>query len=284
MAKKARAKKSIMLFSPKQNVATAGRGTSARKGHAQSRRFQIAVVDVDARAGHLSAVLDVINSAQRMFTFKQVIMPVRAELTLSGKRTQQVIAELGRRVSKAELTDNTYAPDLFKAAAPMARTMDFNVVGLLIARKLMEGTTHEDFQVSRFSTYEGRVFAVSAFDLRLYAAQVRRPFELCLAVLTVAQAFQVLFPRIHTHAETRGCMYDKCLDRDDVVECLKVVRICKESLALFPEWARADAERVSAAIESYDRPLTEGERRLNKNLRADSLNAGIGRRATGGTR
>jgi hypothetical protein len=213
----------------------------------------IGVADIDVFVGYLPDVFRAINQAQKAFQFEKVLIPIRAGLPMSGERTRQIVRKVGQRITKYDIANNVYAPDLRAAARPVLKKLALDVLGVLVKRMILEEEEPGRFSWNLFWTGESRTFIVSAYDVADYADEAGRPIEACVASMAVAAALAALFPKIETHLETRGCLFDYCEDRSDIVRGFREMAICAESLALFPEWAQAPVGKVLAAIRAYER-------------------------------
>lgn len=258
-------RRSSVLFNPEQP-----RAKRAGGGTGPAQKLRIGVVDGNTYASRLRDVFEHLNLSQSAFNFTQVIVPLRRELLVSGIRTKKFASKLGLPLTKAELANNVYAPDLLDALKPVHSKLGFDALGVIVASMLIDGEKRSDIEANLFSTSRGRLFAASAFDLREYSAVARRPFELSLAVVAIAQALQAIFKNVQSHDETRGCLFDYCEDRDDLIRGLQKISICAESLAQIPAARRSDVLKLVAALESYDRQFSPSEQQILTKLRSEA--------------
>lgn len=229
----------------------------------ERRKFNIGVADLDVFAGYLPDVLSTINNAQRTFQFQKVIIPIPSGLSISGARTNQIVKSQGQRISKVALASNVYAPDLYGAVRPVVTNLGYDALGLLVSRMIMDEVEPGKLGWNLCWSAEKRVFVASAYEVPRYAVMAQRTVEACVANLTIAAAFATIFSKVECHDETRGCVFDYCEERDDMVVGFRKMSICAESLALFPEWARADVKKVVRAIKDYKRATAHSAKKIS---------------------
>ena len=212
----------------------------------------IGIWDVDVNAGFLYRVLDILNHRQKLFKFQRIEATVPMGLTIAGTRTREIAKKYGGDFDDPDIAKNTFAGDILKVARPMVKSLELDLLVCVVAPMIMDqlkGGIGWNF----FSTSYADVAVVSAYDLRNYAAQANRPFEAALAAVVLAAVLAAVFNKVRFHDETRGCILDYCENRGDIVEKLRALDICQESLAQVPESAQDTVRKMLDAIKGYQR-------------------------------
>jgi hypothetical protein len=221
-----------------------------------SRR--IGIWDVDVNAGFLYRVLDTLNHCQKLFKFRRVEATVPMGLTIAGTRIREIAKKYGGNPDDPDIAKNTFAGDILKVARPMVKSLEVDLLVCVVAPMIMDRLTKARDGVNGigwnfFSTSDADVAIVSAYNLRNYAAGANRPFEAALAAVVLGAVLAAVFNKVKFHNETRGCILDYCENRGDIVEMLRALDICQESLAQLPESAWDTVRKMLQAIKEYQR-------------------------------
>ena len=229
--------------------------TSASKGQSSRR---IGIWDVDVNAGFLYRVLDILNHRQKLFKFQRIEATVPMGLTIAGTRTREIAKQYGSDPENPDITKNTFAGDILKVARPMVKSLQVDLLVCVVAPMIMARLTKaadgkDGIGWNFFSISYDDVAIVSAYNLRNYATNANRPFEASLAAVVLGAVLAAVFNKVEFHVETRGCILDYCDNRDDVVEMLRAIDICQESLAQVPESAQDAVRKMLNAIKEYQR-------------------------------
>lgn len=232
-------------------------GTSGKKRAPASGRLVIGVWDVDVHSGFLNLVLDRINGAQKKFQFHPIEAMVPVGLTFSGERTRRVAAAYAADHKLAfddeVLATNTLASDIYEVAQPIRTALELDLLVVVVSPMIMDLDTSsgEPESWNLFSTSKDGVVIASAYNLREYAREAKRSFEGCLAAVVAAAVVQETYDKVESHSKTRGCIFDFCDDRNDIVKGLRTINVCKVSLNQVPQSARADVAAMFDAIRDY---------------------------------
>jgi hypothetical protein len=234
------------------NLAAAANASNEKKP-ARPKALSIGIWDIDVHAGYLYRVLDEVNTSQSRFEFHPVEASVPFGLTASGERTRKIAEAAGFKPSKKELETNALASDIYTAARPVRDALGLDLLIVLIRPMIMElkPAAGETEAWNLFSTSKKRVVICSALEMRRYASEAQRSIEACLAMLIVSAVITELYRKVELHDDTRGCVFDYCEMRDDIVESLKKMNVCKESLKQIPSAVRNDVILMFDAIRSY---------------------------------
>jgi hypothetical protein len=213
---------------------------------------RVGVWDIDVHAGFLHYVLDAINEAQEFLLFRQIDAVVPTALTLSGDRNKQIMRDAGVRFNDIE--DNTWAPDLYKIARPVLKQLPIDLLAVTVTPMIMEYEDDgETLGWNFFSTSKGKIILVSSFGLRTYATAANRTPEACLAFLVLSATLSQINSKPE-HDDTRGCLFDFCNNRDEIVASFRSMNICDECGTKWSPKRLAEIRKMLAAVRDYRRP------------------------------
>lgn len=221
----------------------------------RARRHLIGVLDVDTYA-LLRPVLDGVNKAQAGFHFAQVTTTLPTGIGLMSERVLKIAKKHGFEQNdeeEKELEHNIFFDDFVPFLEQSQKAFKLDSIAALVTPMLAFIDDDKTFQNNLFSVSYGAVVMVSAFELRAYAKRAKRPFEACVAAVMATQVWAGLFDDVDYHEDTRGCLYDLCNERGDIVKGLAKMRISDEALALFPKGERDDVQKVVRALAEYKR-------------------------------
>lgn len=247
---------------PSTGKKTATKKVAAKKAAARSpgtdravKTRQVAVWDVDVHSGYINRVLDAINKRQQLFNFVRIEATVPMGLTMSGQRTRDIVQKLGGKFDDPAIEQHVLADDVYRTARPILKSIQTDLLVCLLAPLIMDHVTKAEYGydgigMDFFSVSSRRIVLVSAHGMRNYAAQAGKPFEACLAALIVAQVLAECF-KLGSHDDTRGCIMDYCDNRDDIVQSLRTMELCQESVNELPAYARDSALKIMQAIREY---------------------------------
>ncbi|AQS92438.1 hypothetical protein A0U94_14820 (plasmid) [Gluconobacter albidus] len=221
--------------------------------HSDTRK--IGIFDVSAHAGLLFDLLEIISRRQKMFTFYQVETSVPMGLGTIGELW---LSDLRPTCSDDELKDigdNIIAEEYLPFLKHVREVVQVDVMAGLFSPMLAyvdgEGATKQ-YHWNYFSLGVGVEVAISVYGLREYAQRAGRPFEAAVAILTLAQIWSALYGASF-HPQSRGCAFDFCQNRDDLVEVIRQVKLCPDSIAEIPLDARESVEKCLQVIREYRR-------------------------------
>lgn len=220
------------------------------------KTLRVGIWDIDVHAGLLYRVLDKVNACQKLFSFHPIEVTPPVGLTATGERTRTLVRSKGLDATDASIADNALASDIFEVAAPIRDRLKLDMLVAIIAPMIMDlepDPADGEIGWNYFSTSLDNLAIVSAYELRRYADKSKRPFEACLAALIAAQILQEAIPAISFHTKPKGCVFDYCEDRDDIVKGLKAMRACAESLEEIPQRYRQSVKDIFKAIAEYTR-------------------------------
>jgi hypothetical protein len=230
----------------------------AGRSSKESAAHRIGIWDIDVNAGFLFKVLDLLNRRQRLFKFHRIEATVPMGLTLAGERTREIAKSYGGNPRDPDIAKNTFAGDILKIARPMRKSLNIGLLVCVVAPMIMDTLTlaedgREGVGWNFFSTSYRDVAIVSAYELRTYAPEAKRPFEAALAGIVVGAVLAAVFKKVSFHDDTRGCIMDYCDNRSDIVEMLRKFDLCEETLTQIPESARSAVHKMLDALKEYQR-------------------------------
>jgi len=172
------------------------------------KRVKVALLDIDSKVGSLADLARLVNTAQEYYNFEVVYLPVPSGYV------------------RIDLDDDpqTFVPRLEGFLEPLPDQLQVEFVCCLTQNLIafVEGNAIRYNYFACSLTNNDKVSVVSTFDLRRYAKESKVPFakavfRLCLSMLVSSD------PRwgIDFHAQTVGCLFDFCENRDDFVVGLK---------------------------------------------------------------
>lgn len=230
--------------------------TRKTRPRATGQAHKIGIFDISARAGLLFDLLDEINRRQKALTFYPVETSVPMGVGIIGPSWLEESADdINNDTSTLDqnVAFEEYLPFLREVRKAVDVDMIAGLFGPMLAYKReVEGKDQLDFSWNLFSVGSGAEIGVSVFGVREYALSASRPFEAAVALLTLAEVWAVLYG-IKFHPETRGCVFDECENRDDLVGVIRNVELCPDSLAAIPSEERGNVERCLQLIRSYAR-------------------------------
>ncbi len=220
----------------------------------------VALWDLNSRSGQLPEVINLINSAQPLFTFFELqgaplptglIGPpqrvedwVRARLHKRGKRlTKKMRETLGAP------GDNFIANEFYKYARVVHKRIGVDyTVG--ITQSMIAGDDQGEIFWNYFTASRDHLLVTSTYDLRGYARKAGRSFEVALMMLVVAQLLVEMNSRLTFHQDT-GCIFDFNSDRASVIESIRALKIDDDCLSKISDKYRQAALAMLDALRSY---------------------------------
>ncbi|MDT5294036.1 MAG: hypothetical protein QOJ76_916 [Acidobacteriota bacterium] len=237
-----------------------------------SSTVTVAVWDLDARVGLLPNIIETLNGSQDVFTFFDLQAPMPAGLVIRTEhfddwvkhRTKQRVNNFTawvrdssekKRVSekeRREFKDNLMSNDFYRYARVIHKQLGVNYLAGVTQYKVA-GHENGDYFWDYFSASQKGVLLASAFDLREYAHEAGRPFEVAVAQVVLAQLIVEMSPKVRFH-EDRGCIFDFNDNRVSIIRSIRETRIEPECLAKIAERYRGPVESMVAALRNYSRP------------------------------
>jgi hypothetical protein len=233
----------------------------------------VAIWDLDARVGLLPTIIDTLNQSQDVFTFFDLQAPMPAGLVIRAEhfadwvkhRAKQRVRDFTawlrdssekKRMSekeRQEFQDNLMSNDFYQYARIIHKQLGVDYLAGITQYKVA-GYENGDYFWDYFSASQKGVLLASAFDLREYAHEAGRPFEVAVAQVMLAQLLVEIGPKVTFH-EDRGCIFDFNESRVSIVRSIKETRIEPECLGKIAERYRGPAEKMVEALRNYSRPL-----------------------------
>jgi hypothetical protein len=172
---------------------------------------------------------------------------------------------MGRRLSpdeRRELAVNVFANDFFQQSKTVREDLGVDyLAGITPSMIAFEDKTTVYWNYFCISKRE--LILVSSYDVRRYAREASRPFEVGLAALFVAQVLSELNPRVEFH-DDRGCLFDFNSSRESLVDSLKELRIEPTCLKKMLAAYRTPAEALVDAMRSYTPASSEAHARPDR--------------------
>ena len=210
----------------------------AKTGLRKTDATTVGVWDLGAWSGRLPSLLSSMNNVQKTYRF----IMVEATVPLGIIRKKEAVIEWAERQTKRRLTpkerkemgDNVVAHDFFSVAHAVRRDIGIDylagVTPSMVAFK--EG---KKVYWNFFSTFEGRCILASTYELREFAQESKRPFEVFLAEIILAQMLSAQYRGLEFHEEQKFCLFDLNQDRHSLVETARKIQIdpgCRRKIGL----------------------------------------------------
>jgi hypothetical protein len=216
----------------------------------------VGVWDIDAAVARLPDVIRVMNRAQPKLTFFEVHAAIPAGTVSRSERVAEWAKRLRRKINRRlsarereEIADNLIDEDFFDRASTVRSDLGVDyLVG--ITASMVAGEDENGPYWNFFTSSKDRSLLVSSYDLREFAARARRPFEVAVSLLVLAQTMIELNPRLGFH-EDRGCLFDENIDRAAFTTVIRQPEIDEDCLSLLRPKFRDAATAIVEALERY---------------------------------
>lgn len=207
----------------------------AKTGLGGTQATTVGIWDLGAWTGRLPSLLKSMNKVQGTYRF----FVVEATVPVGIIRKKQAVIKWVERQSASRLKsrqrreagENIVADDFFSIAHAVRKDLGIDYLAGVTPSMIADD---EDDEVSwnLFSTFEGRCVLASSYDLRSFAQQSRRPFEVFLGGIILAQllAAQYSTRGLEFHDEQRYCLFDFNEDRQSLVQTARRIQIDAECL------------------------------------------------------
>jgi hypothetical protein len=215
--------------------------------------------DLNSGTPETAQAIALLNEPQKRIAFFPVRAPIQAGLISDPERVRAWLRGLNVKLQQKERLEveaNTIADDFYPQAESVLRDtgLDYmvGVTGSEIAFQVGEDVTW-----NYFTTGRRRTLLVSTQGLRTYAKRARRPVEVAIAIMILAELLVRINPKLDYHDETRGCLFDFNADRDSIVEGIKRCGVDEECLAKMRADFRQPTLDILKGLKSYKRSATE---------------------------
>jgi hypothetical protein len=222
----------------------------------QPKVTTIGLWDLDANIGQLPEIIKVLNAAQPALTFFHLQgVPLSSGLIGRPELVADWLADrLDRKPTKkerAEIGDNLYANEFYEISSNVRKSVGVDyLVG--ITSYMIASEDDEQVYWNLFADWYGRLVLVSTYGLREYATKADRPIEVALAMLFVAAASVAMNRRLDYHDdEDTGCLLDRNMSRDNIVESLRQLKIDEACLRKFDRKNREPTLAMLEALRVY---------------------------------
>jgi hypothetical protein len=212
---------------------------------------KIGIFDISARAGLLFQLLTTISRRQPTYTFYPVETAVPMGLGMFSERRIAELQSADLSTDYSALEDNIDVDQFDSLLEDTRQQVKVDLIAGLFG-PMLAFQDGGGLSFNYFSTPIGKNVAVSVFEIRDFAKQAGRPFEAAVAMITLAQVWARLYD-LDYHPETRGCPFDYCGNRVDLVHTIRKAELCPESLAAIPVNVRESVEKCLQTIREYQR-------------------------------
>ena len=220
----------------------------------QPNVLRVGIWDLDAQVGRLPQVIEVLNKAQGAFAIFEVEAAIpagmisRPELVVAWARER--LGTLPSKKERDEIESNMIADDFYRRAEVVRKDLDLHyLVGITPSMVAFEEQGYVYWNY--FATYDKRLVLASTYDLRKFARQADRPFEVAVGGLICSMLLVAVNPRLEYHRDNTGCMFDMNLDRESIVRSIREARIEERCLnQMIPKY-RPVATALNEALRTY---------------------------------
>lgn len=214
--------------------------------------------DLDARAGHLPEVIFALNRSQPVFTFFELQgAPLPAAMISRNKYVAEWIRDRlekqGHRLSPTDrktIGDNLIVNHFYQGARVIQKRVGVKYL-IGITHSMLAGDDAEGPFWNYLSSSNDRILMVSTYDLRRFAKMASRPFEVALAFLIVGQLMVEVNEDLDFHnGEDTGCLFDMNITHENVVACIRELKIDEECFyRMTPRYREAAVAMLDALRE-----------------------------------
>lgn len=220
-------------------------------------RTRVGVWDLEVNAGFLPDILNELNDCQSEFRFEMIDGSVPRSITFGGESTLDWARKmLGSQVKGSEqsLRKNIVAGNLHTLSQSAIDDFGLDLV-VLFTKWMIADIRGARVIWNYFSVSESNSIIVSAADVREFAKNANRSFEVALASMMISQLVVELHPdEVGFHRECRGCMFDFSETRITLVETFEALEFEQECLETIPQPTRDAAERMANVLRTAPRP------------------------------
>jgi hypothetical protein len=222
----------------------------------------VAVWDLDAHVGELPALVGLLNSVQTAFTFLSLQAPLPAGLVArrehfldwAHSRKRQGRQRIQKKSAEA-FENNLMSSDFYSYAHIVHRTLGVNYT-IGITRQMIAGYERGGKLFwNYFADSNKSVLLVSTYNLREYARQAGRPFEVALAGVILSQLLVEVNKNtgsgVLQYHEDTGCLFDFNDQRDSIVRSIKEAKIDEDCLGKLSQRYRKAAVAMIDALKTY---------------------------------
>jgi hypothetical protein len=216
-----------------------------------SRVETVGLWDLSSQVGGLPEVIQRLNESQPVLAFFEVQAAIRSGLISRPERVLKWAKELaGEELGATDLEQiesNVIYEDFSRRAERVRRDLGLDfLVGFTPSMIAFEEESNIEWNY--FSAGTGRLALVSLYDLDKYARKARRPFEVAVGAVAIAQLLTVINKDLEFHDEIRGCLFDFNEDRDSIVRSIRALCIEDQCLKKIRPRYRSAAEAMVAAL------------------------------------
>lgn len=234
----------------------------AKEFDRQPTVITVGIWDLGSKVGYLSRLIDMLNAVQSALVIFQVEAAIPAGMMSQPEKViEWAKTKTGKYPSAKDRKDivvNMIAEDFYLRAEGVRKDLGLDyLVGLTPSMIAWEDEDSGNVHWNYFSVSDRRLILASTYDLRRYAAQAQRPFEVAIGGLITAQLLEALNPKVTFHPETRGCLFDFNEDRDTIIESIRAARIEDQCLQKIQSKYKKVALDILDSLRTYTRGTPE---------------------------
>jgi hypothetical protein len=175
----------------------------------------VGIWELGTRAGYLPWLIEQLNAAQPLFTFFKIQAAIPSGIVSRPERVKAWAAEkLGHTVPKKKrdaIKDNVIAEDFFGRAERVRKDIGVELI-VGVTPSMLAGDDGEIYW-NHLATSHGRTILASAYGMQEHARKAKRPLEVAVGLVAIAQLLATLNPQVEYHDDV-GCVFDYNQPRD----------------------------------------------------------------------
>lgn len=218
----------------------------------QPKVTKVGLWDLGARAGFLPQLLIELNATQPAFTFFNIQAPTPAGLISRPEVVATMVAKWGHPLTKEEINNNIIANDFFKFGETVRRKLGVDyLVGL--TPKMIAEDDGDMVIWNFFSSFKQKKIIVSTYELRSYAEEAGRPYEVAIMQLVLIQLLVAESRQLEFHDRDVGCIFDANVQRVNAVLTIKNLMVEQRCLKLVAKKYREVTLQLLNTLRNYTR-------------------------------
>jgi hypothetical protein len=225
------------------------------------RVLRVGVLDFGTYMAGLPTLMERLNKAQSMFTLFDIMTALPSGLVKNPKGFRDWVRAKNegslRKLKVAGALPQLIFDDFYTVAENIRKGMGLDIFVCLTPYRVAgldnDGKPYWD----HFGCTLGNVILVSTDDLRRYAAEANRPFEVGAGMLLVASLFTSVNEDLDYHRVDTGCIFDYNDDRDTLKTCIVNLTIDDHCLAMMTSEEAKAAKGMLIAMKRMRRRKEE---------------------------
>ncbi len=218
------------------------------------RVLRVGVFDFGTYMAGLPTLMERLNKAQSMFTLFDIMTALPSGLVKNPKGFRDWVKAKNeaslRKLKVAGALPQLIFDDFYVAAENIRKDMGMDIFVCLTPYRVAGLDNAGKPYWDHFVCTLGNVILVSTDDVRRYAAEANRPFEVGAGMLLVASLFTSVNEHLDYHRVDTGCIFDYNDDRDTLATSIANLTIDDHCLAVM---TNAEAKAAKGMLTAMKR-------------------------------